>query len=326
MLAQFKNEAMAMEEWIDHYFWQGADLLILLDNNSTDGGAELARKHANVIVIDAPKNFAQEENYFSLGYACALRNNVDSLAILDIDEFMFGQDGRPLKLHLEEYFNLGYSQVSVNWTMFGSSGYEFQPKSIRKSFLWRKKSLQTNLKSIWKVKDLIQLKTHKSIVRGLSLEVTKGLQLNHYKIQSKEFFSKVKMKRGDAQFTQWNDTRDWKGFYDNDFHEIQDPLLLNLLDNKPFQPLPAKVERYWGIMEHNPFDWRDKIAFLAVSLPLSLVLLFFLKGFSLRVLSMSLVIQACMLTRGYESNQIEQNKRVGRICFALLAFFSLLKH
>lgn len=325
VLAQFKNEAMAMEEWIEHYFWQGADLLILLDNNSTDGGAEIAKKHANVIVIDAPKKCAQVENYFSLGYTCAIKQDVDYLAVLDLDEFMFGQDGKPLKQHLEQYFDQGYSQVSVNWTMFGSSGYELQPKSIRKSFLWRKKHLQSNLKSVFKTKDLVQLKTHKSIVRGLSLEVIGGIQLNHYKIQSKEFFAKVKMKRGDSQFEHWNHSRDWQAFHDNDFHDLEDRLLLDLLENRPSFPIPSKVERYWGIMEHNPFDWKDRIAFLSISLPICLVLLCGLKGFPLRVLSAALVVQACMLQNGNDSNQIERNRSFGKACFTILAILSLFK-
>jgi hypothetical protein len=263
ILAQFKNEAMAMEEWIEHYFWQGADLLILLDNNSTDGGAEIAKKHANVIVIDAPKKCAQVENYFSLGYTCAIKQDVDYLAVLDLDEFMFGQDGKPLKQHLEQYFDQGYSQLSVNWTMFGSSGYELQPKSIRKSFLWRKKHLQSNLKSVFKTKDLVHLKTHR--------------------------------------------------------------LLLDLLENRPSFPIPSKVERYWGIMEHNPFDWKDRIAFLSISLPICLVLLCGLKGFPLRVLSAALVVQACMLQNGNDSNQIERNRSFGRACFTILAILSLFK-
>jgi hypothetical protein len=316
---------MAMEEWIEHYFWQGADLLILLDNNSTDGGAEIAKKHSNVIVIDAPKPHAQDENYFTIGYPCAIKNDVDVIAVLDLDEFMFGQDGRPLKSHVEKYINQGYSQISVHWTMFGSSGHINQPKSIRKSFTWRKKTLQTNLKSIWKVSHVKEIRCHKSIVRGPTLEVTSGIQLNHYKIQSKEFYTKIKMKRGDAQLNNWNESRDWATFVENDFHDIEDFQLVNLLENRPSTPIPSEVETFWGIMEHNPFDWRDKIPFLTVSLPVSLVLLCFLRGFLLRVLSVSFFIQVALLSESQESNQIERNRKVGRFCFAVLALLSLFK-
>ena len=333
MLAQFKNEAMAMEEWIEHYFWQGADMLILLDNNSTDGGGDLARKHKNVIVIDAPKKHAQEENYFTLGYACAIKHDVDALAVLDLDEFMFGQNGRPFKEHVEEHFSQGYSQISVHWTMFGSSGFELQPKSIRKSFVWRKKDLQSNLKSIWKVKDLIQLFTHKSLVRGPTLELLDGLQLNHYKIQSKEFYSKVKIQRGDATSIKWNLKRNWKNFQDSDYHDIQDTLLLDLLEQRVSSPIPSKIEPYWGILEHNPFDWKDKISYLMVSLPISVFILCFLKDLGLRIFTVFLVVNATIFAQktflsgknSRDSIQIQQNRKFGCICFTILTLLSFLR-
>ena len=36
LMAMFKNEAMGIREWVEHYVWQGVDTILLLDNNSTD--------------------------------------------------------------------------------------------------------------------------------------------------------------------------------------------------------------------------------------------------------------------------------------------------
>ena len=42
------------------------------------------------------------------------------------------------------------------------------------------------------------------------------LQLNHYRIQSKEYFRKVKMTRGDVAKEEWNLLRTWDYFHDVD--------------------------------------------------------------------------------------------------------------
>ena len=42
------------------------------------------------------------------------------------------------------------------------------------------------------------------------------LQLNHYQIQSKEYFEKIKMVRGDVSNKSWDSMRTWKYFEEND--------------------------------------------------------------------------------------------------------------
>ena len=43
-----------------------------------------------------------------------------------------------------------------------------------------------------------------------------GLQLNHYRIQSKEYFEKVKMVRGDVSSGRWEHVRTWDYFEEHD--------------------------------------------------------------------------------------------------------------
>ena len=64
VVAIFKNEAMGIREWVEHYKWQGADKVLLLNNNSTDNWKEqLQGFEGFVTVTDAQKNGAQVEHY-----------------------------------------------------------------------------------------------------------------------------------------------------------------------------------------------------------------------------------------------------------------------
>jgi len=241
-MAIFKNEAMNIREWVEHYKWQGVDKILLLDNNSTDNWRDIQGLDATV--LPAPKNHAQVENYNTIGLPWLREHKVDILAILDIDEFMFGTDGKNLGQHVREIFSEPVSQISCKWTMFGSSGHVKHPKSIREAFTWRKKELDSNTKSIMRLRDIVSLDIHKSKVSGRSIECPPGIQLNHYAIQSKEFFEKVKMSRGAADVVV--NVRDWAYFDKYDHKEETDTQLRNLVRRHRGLTCCAKVKRTPG--------------------------------------------------------------------------------
>jgi hypothetical protein len=311
---------MGMHEWLSHYVWQGVDLIVLLDNNSTDSGPLIAKKFSNVIVLPAPKNNAQIENYYA-GYLELVKQNVDFVAVLDLDEYMFGKY-ESLKKCVERYARKGYSQISVNWAMFGSNKFLSQPASIRKSFVKRKRNLQTNQKSIWKISDLIQLHVHKSEVRGKSLILNSEIQLNHYIIQSREYFQKVKMPRGDVHSKQWNTARTWDYFDAHDFDDVNDYQLSNLMDGIiQFNHTPH-IEEYWGIFEFNPTSWIQSFSYLPIGIAVVLFILFFFGGS--RLLTLWCALHFILLNpKRHETNQIRRNKLLGNIIFALLTAASI---
>ena len=312
---------MGIQEWIQHYTWQGADLIVLLDNNSTDNGRYIAEQFSNVIVVDAPKNNAQVENYY-LGLTEILKHGVDFVAVVDLDEYMFGKV-MLLKQCVAYYDKLGYSQISVNWAMFGSSGFVTQPSSIRASFIRRKKELQTNLKSIWKCKDLIQMFTHKSHVRGKSIEDNTFIQLNHYIIQSREYFATVKMTRGDVCNSQWANARTWAYFKANDFDEIDDTLLKDCMKNLiRVSPSPI-VQNYLGIFEYNPNSFISRISYLPFGILVVLWIVLVYGGS--RALTLWCSLHFLLLeSHEHESQQIQENKLLGKLCFSFLTLTSLV--
>jgi hypothetical protein len=167
---------------------------------------------------------------------------VDILIIVDLDEFVFSTDGRRLKDVATEFFSAkdAPSMCTCMWTMFGARGgegkdsdiFDKQPESIRKSFVWRKTPLDINTKAIMRMKDVKDggLHLHQSSVNGGSTGCPSNIQLNHYAIQSKEFFEKVKMKRGDATSSTMNNVRTWDYFNRYDFHDEKETTLKDLVE------------------------------------------------------------------------------------------------
>jgi len=215
ILAMFKNEEMVLKEWIDHYLWQGADVIVLLNNNSSDNFRQITDQYKDkVFVLDAPEKHQQAKNYHFIGLPELKKHRVDIVAILDVDEYMFGSDGQNMKEHVVKIFGKPDrpSQIKCKWTLFGSNGHTKQPRSIRKSFTRRNRDQSNPTKTIFWLNDIIMAGVHESSVSGNTIECPAGLQLNHYKIMSKEYFEKFKMTRGDPQHYNAETLRNWNYF------------------------------------------------------------------------------------------------------------------
>ena len=254
VVAIFKNEAMGIREWVEHYKWQGADKVLLLNNNSTDNWKEqLQGFEGFVTVTDAQKNGAQVEHYEKLGIPWLKENNIDVVTFLDIDEFMFGTGGKNLKQRVEEIFgNPGRpSRVSYLWTIFGSSGHYAQPKSVRKGFVWKAKNSEAflknrntidgSVKSIAWVKDILPGPIHMHSVKTSGKELSvydspPGIQLNHYRVQSKQFWRNIKMSRGNVFHPNIDNKnaksakRNWTKFDNSNVNEVKNDTLENMVE------------------------------------------------------------------------------------------------
>ncbi len=255
IVAQFKNEAMGLREWVDHYRWQGADGILLLNNNSTDDWQTALKGTDDLVEVkDAPKDHAQNYNYITLATHWLKDNNIQMVAILDLDEFLFGTDGKSAKEHLISIFapngvRSKVSQVVLPWHVFGSSGHEKQPASIRKAFTKKQAEVKLHVhseKAVTWFDDLVELDTHRSVIKpgGEVIENPPGLQLNHYYIQSKEFFEKVKLRRGNAGKKELNSMRTLKMFKEHDERStVEDTLLKQLVEQHEQQRGGGKTRR-----------------------------------------------------------------------------------
>jgi hypothetical protein len=231
ILAIFKNETMNLKEWINHYLWQGADHIYLIDNGSDDNPCSILKpyiKKGKISYYYLPEKWKQLEYYRAVYQEIKNKKETYWLCITDLDEFWFSINGK-LSQILPQYEK--FDAIHSNWLMFGSSGHVNHPKSIRKYFTKREKTHHILTKYILKVNNVnaSDFDIHTCNVQNTITE-NRQIRLNHYPIQSLEFFQKVKMVRGACDSVQFEHIRDMKYFHEYDKNaNVTDTTLANMI-------------------------------------------------------------------------------------------------
>jgi len=263
VVAIFKNESCILTEWINHYLRQGASKLFLIDNDSDDNYF-IAKDPRIEIVVDKEKYvqtksynkyFLEKSKAFEWVLVCDLdefvyaRKEFQSIAHYlhsmhrhqDISQIlipwkMFGSNG-----HVEQPASVvkGFSR-RLNYD-----------KGIEESGGYQGVGMHGNgkvglCKSIVRTKHLIEFQIHTHVTRSPvwilsnnrrirdpennfcaineTLLQESNLHLNHYAIQSLNWFRQVKATRGDVNNESVKDIRDDDYFYayDNACKDIVD--------------------------------------------------------------------------------------------------------
>jgi hypothetical protein len=241
VLSIFKNETMNLKVWLEHYIWQGVNHFYLIDNGSTDNPLSILQDYIDkglVTYFNLPEKYKQIQHYQYVFDKVDMKNTTHWLAVCDIDEFFYGLDHKlSTKLKSLEYFNVIY----CNWLMFGSSNLIKHPEDIRTNIIHRENKLHINTKYIFKPKSIItskQIHIHYLLKNQFNIRkfhfANKLIKLNHYSIQSLEYFQKVKMTRGDVVNKNSDNIRDMNYFnnYNKNTNFIDDTLK-NLVLNPP---------------------------------------------------------------------------------------------
>lgn len=243
LYAIFKNESHIFKEWLEHYMREGVEHFYLIDNGSDDDYGKVIKPYMDKITL-----FHDTGDYSSGKYSKQASlyqkhifpkfNETVWMLCVDFDEFMYTKKGT---LHSElmksEYDGVG--QIMVPWKMFGSSGHITQPGRVVQSFLYRKKLpyfTYGNYKTICRteaIEEIDGVHWYENIKSGfrtikykdqneLTEEEQRNLpfQLNHYIIQSWEWFKNTKMTRGDSNFK--TNSRDENYFKNWDCNDILD--------------------------------------------------------------------------------------------------------
>ncbi len=214
-----KNEALNIDEWIGHYLWQGADHIFLIDNGSTDDTVERISRWVEggrVTLVSRPEKYKQTEHYQAVYRDEHIRARFRWLLVADADEFWFSptEGGVAEALTALDEFDLVYCR----WTIFGCSGQDNHPTSLRKDLIMREPRPGPHEHSKWVAKtstlDMRNANQHRVFGVCSSRTVTEGdsLRLNHYQSQSREFWGNVKMTRGDVHFPTSERMRSWAEF------------------------------------------------------------------------------------------------------------------
>jgi len=241
VLSIFKNETMNLKVWLDHYIWQGVDHFYLIDNGSTDNPLDILQPYINNGIVTytyQPEPHKQVEHYRNMFDRENLKEKTYWLTVCDLDEFFYGVDKKlSIKIRtLESQYHVIY----VNWLMFGNENLTDHPPDIRTAIVHRKRPIHENTKYIFKtlaIQDSLQIGMHTLLnyPHPTRIRIANQLiRLNHYPIQSLEFFQKVKMTRGDASTSSSDNVRDMNYF--NSYNEnanFNDETLKNLIESPP---------------------------------------------------------------------------------------------
>lgn len=235
--AVFKNEAVNLYEWIEHYLLEGASHVFLVDNGSQDSFMPIVQPFIDkglVTVMVNPHQHAQQDIFNN--YILPVLNATEWWLNVDLDEFVYAKHGTTSDFLRKVPCTV--ASMEVPWKMFGSSGHKEHPSgSVVKNFVWRSSSSHTNCKSFFRSSMTTKFFVHNAQVRGKTLRFgdncgdevgcitataigteagPDSLQLNHYAIQSLQWFISTKLPRGDVLTTGSDHVRNFAYFENYD--------------------------------------------------------------------------------------------------------------
>jgi hypothetical protein len=210
IMAIFKNETLNLKVWLDHYLWQGVDHFYLIDNGSTDDPLTILKEYIDnglVTYYYREEKHQQPQHYRYVFDYEKLKEKTKWLCICDLDEFFFGTKRKLIDV-LENNFDK-FDVIYTHSFFYGDDGLIDHPKDIRTSIVHRQADLENGIKYIFKpsiISDSSEIWIHWLVYPGtLQKKVMQNetstdteFRLNHYPIQSLEYFTNVKMTRGDV--------------------------------------------------------------------------------------------------------------------------------
>lgn len=236
--AIFKNESHILNEWIKHYLFHGADHIYLVNDFSTDNYQEIVDRYPEHVTLfhnDIVTKEVGRQPMIANKHFLPLRDKSKWMAVLDLDEFLYSPYEINIPTVLQKYEM--FSQLKIDWLHFGSNDHILQPHVVAEGFVKRaaldKTKTYYSYKTIVKTRDVVQFAVHEHTINGpthhicYDEEAPSELVINHYSIQSDNFFMSVKAIRGDIN--NWFDheklKRDREHFKNYDINHVSDTRL-----------------------------------------------------------------------------------------------------
>lgn len=242
-----RNRAKYLLEWFAFHYVVGFRKFYYYAHMCDDGTHDILKFLQRKLDIQsfAIKDYPDQVQLMAYQHACDnFMNDVDWMAFIDGDEFMFSPAGPGLSEQLLQYQPLKISALAVYNLNFGSSGHIKDPDGLIienftrcagvdhlmnrrvKSFVKGRQSVKTSLCGNY---FLTELGTVDEALRPVDwgylpqYEPTfERFRFNHYVCQSREFFDKFKRMSGhaDAGSEALRDEAWWTGFDTNEYYDL----------------------------------------------------------------------------------------------------------
>jgi len=240
----FKNESHILKEWIEHYLFHGVDYIYLINDFSTDNYIDIIEQYPDKITLyhnDIITDQMSRQNLIFNRFCLDIMKTSKWFTLIDLDEFLYSPIDINLQNVLQKYEQ--YNSITIEYYWFGSNGHSKQPISVVEGFIKRKfKEIDQHPshKFIIKSEAYISYHVHYCNVNGpwthlyLDNHHNTDFIINHYVIQSKEWFMKVKHTRGDCD--NWykaiglksnSELRNENYFNSRDTNDVLDVVLLH---------------------------------------------------------------------------------------------------
>jgi len=221
----FKNEEHIIDEFILHHLQHGVEHFYMINDMSTDNSVSVVEKYGSVVTLfhnDIVSSGVDRQKRMYEKYLRQILPETEWLAIIDLDEFIFSPDDIDIKKFL-----VG-DALRVHWRVFGSNQCFYQPLSVVSGFnKYRdpekaKREGTHSYKTIFRSNHLLGFDVHAQVL-DVPTEDSVNLFINHYQIQSQDFYINVKGTRGDAMnyYEHMNLKRDLAFFKKNDDNQIE---------------------------------------------------------------------------------------------------------
>jgi len=116
VLSIMKNEEWNLIEWLDHYFWQGADHIFIIDNGSNDKSPQLIKSNDrfdDITLVSLPEPHKQCAHYWTVFKKYGIKKRFRWLAVADGDEFWYARKDPNLQeaiARFDEKFDVIYTR------------------------------------------------------------------------------------------------------------------------------------------------------------------------------------------------------------------------
>ena len=168
LCSMFKNENLLLGEWIEHYIEMGVQHFYLIDNGSTDSYLNILQPYidrklvtltvdpfrfpktdewktlegtyydvdANEIRLEKERHKHTQAYLLNKYYLKEIKDNAHWVIVVDQDEYFFSKQTtlRNMVISLDDTIDL----IWAPWRIFGTSGHEQHPDSIRRGFVHKR--------------------------------------------------------------------------------------------------------------------------------------------------------------------------------------------